>query len=65
MDSQYLNEFLDGIPNERLKKQWSDAAQGSGRRFVVRFQQEMDENEVRGRRAALNMKSKEHLLLSV
>ena len=46
LDSQYLNEFLDGIPNERLKKQWSDAAQGSGRRFVVRFQQEMDENEV-------------------
>ena len=34
MDSQYLNEFLDGIPNERLKKQWSDTAQGSGRRFT-------------------------------
>ena len=46
MDSQYLNEFLDGIPNERLKKQWSDSAQGSGRKFVVLFQQEMDDTEV-------------------
>ena len=36
MDSQYLNEFLDGIPNERLKKQWSDASQSRSTRRLLR-----------------------------